>query len=104
MIKAHDTLIADIQTGSGRSEDTMKKYFWRIITDQVVVPDHLQRETGLPGDPRGDICTGYARTKAELIPLARLDRANGGRPVISRVRPPTEEDRMRGDRHPVEVD
>lgn len=82
----------------------MKTYFWRIVTDEVIVPDHLQHETGLPGDPCGDICTGYARTKAELLAIARLDRANGGRPVISRVRPPTEEDRMRGDRHPVEVE
>lgn len=80
-----------------------KHYFWRIVTDAVIVPDHLQRETGLPGDPQGDIRTGYAETKAELMPLARLDRANGGCPSICKVRPPTPEERL-WSRHPVEVE
>lgn len=56
---------------------------YRITTTAVIVPDHLQRDTGLPGDPQGDIRTGYAETRRELEPLAHLDRANGGSPEIN---------------------
>lgn len=60
-------------------------HIWRIMTDHVIVPDGYQRETGLPGDPRGDIRTGFARTRAELEDLAKADRTQGGSPVIERV-------------------
>jgi len=49
-------------------------HYWRINTSTIIVPDALQRDTGLPGDPQGNYYTGYARTKAELKDLARLDR------------------------------
>jgi hypothetical protein len=63
----------------------MKHYYWRIYTTRVIVPAALQRDTGLPGDPHGRYDTGYARTKRELIGLARLDRSEGGRPTITRM-------------------
>ncbi len=67
---------------------------YRITTVCVIVPDHLQRDTGLPHDPQGDIRTGYAATKKELLDLARLDRSEAtayvgsdkGRPNIEKVR------------------
>ena len=60
--------------------------FYRIQTDQVIVPDHLQHDTGCPGDPQGDIRTGYAMTQAELKATSKLDRTQGGKPTIDRVR------------------
>lgn len=61
------------------------KHYWRIYTQQVIVPDHLQRDTGIDGDPQGDIRTGYALTRRELAELARADRAQGGKPTIAKV-------------------
>lgn len=60
------------------------KQIWRIVTSAVIVPDAFQRDTGLPGDPQGRYNLGFASTKKALMPLAKLDRLQGGSSTIER--------------------
>lgn len=60
--------------------------FYRIRTERASVPDHFRHETRLPGDPVGDMHTGYALRRRELLMLALNDRALGGEPRIEKVR------------------
>lgn len=72
---------------SGTLKTPMKhcKVFFRIVTEFVAVPEHLQRDTHLPGDPIGNQRTGFSEFRRELLTMAMLDRAKGGHPVITKI-------------------
>jgi hypothetical protein len=61
------------------------KYFYRIQTEVVPVPEELQRETRLPGNPQGDERTGFSLFRRRLLTVAMQDKCAGGRPIISKV-------------------
>jgi hypothetical protein len=65
------------------------KLFFRIVTEYVNVPEHLQLHTRLPGDPRGDSTTGFCQFRRELLTIAMLDRAKGGHRLIHKIWAPT---------------
>jgi hypothetical protein len=70
-----------------RPFDRMKrcKHFYCIRVDVVEVPEQFQRNTKLPGDPRGDQRTGFGLFRRELLTLAMQDKRLGGNPVIRKV-------------------
>jgi hypothetical protein len=61
------------------------RFYYRIQTQLVPVPEQFQRDTRLPGNPRGDERTGFGLLRRELLTVAMLDRLAGGKPVIEKV-------------------
>jgi hypothetical protein len=61
------------------------KYFYRLRVNTVELPETLQRNTRLPGDPKGDPRTGYSLRRRELLFFAKQDREQGGHPLIEKV-------------------
>jgi hypothetical protein len=64
------------------------KYFYRLRVNTIELPEALQRNTRLPGDPKGDPRTGYSLRRRELLYHAHQDREHGGSPVIEKVMAP----------------
>ena len=59
--------------------------FYRIHTERALVPEQLQHDTRLPGNPIGNDRTGYALRRRELLSVAMRDRELGGCPITRKV-------------------